>query len=338
MADRQAREIAVAAAEAEMRLDRWFRNHFPDLTHGHVEKLLRTGQIRVDGRRVKAGHRLVEGDRVRVPPLDVAPAPAVAKAKPVAPDDAALLKAAVLYRDDDIIAIAKPPGLAVQGGSGTHRHLDAMLDALRFGKPERPRLVHRLDRDTSGVLLLARSAAAAARLAGAFKRRETRKIYWALVAGVPVPRAGTIDLPLAKGGGPGQRERMRIDRVSGDRAITRFETLDTAGRKVAFLALAPVTGRTHQLRAHCAAIGHPILGDRKYGGTAFPELGPAIDSLMLHAREISLPPGDGGRGLTVVAPLPKAMRATWAFLGFDPETEADPFAHGPRKSKGRTQG
>jgi len=329
MSSGEGREIAVAAAEADMRLDRWFRRHYPGVTQGHIEKLLRTGQIRVGGKRVKAGHRLAEGDRVRVPPIGIAPAPAVEKARPVAARDAAWLKAAVLYTDDDVIAIAKPAGLAVQGGSGTRRHLDQMLDALRFGAAERPRLVHRLDRDTSGVLLLARSAAAAARLATAFKHRETRKVYWALVAGVPEPRSGTIDLALTKDGARGAatgREQVRVDPEDGARAITHYTTLDTAGRKVSFLALAPVTGRTHQIRVHCAAIGHPILGDAKYGGAgAFPELGQPIRSLMLHAREIALPGAAGRRPLQVVAPVPAAMRAICAFLGFDPEDRSDPF-------------
>lgn len=326
MTANDAREMAVTAAEADMRLDRWFRRHFPALTHGHVEKLVRTGQIRVGGRRVKAGHRLAEGDRVRVPPIGITPAPAIEMPRPVAKSDVTWMKAAVLYRDDDVIAIAKPAGLAVQGGTGTHRHLDAMLDALRFGASERPRLVHRLDRDTSGVLLLGRSAAAAARLAAAFKHRETRKIYWALVAGVPELRNGTIDLALAKGGAPG-REQMRIDAKDGMRAITHYATIDTAGRKVAFLALAPVTGRTHQLRVHCAAIGHPILGDQKYGGAApVPDMGQPIRTMMLHAREISLPRFGGPKGLRVVAPLPEAMRTVFAFLGFDPDDQSDPFA------------
>lgn len=315
----------VAADEAGLRLDRWFKRHYPALSHGRLERLLRTGQVRVGGARAKAGTRLAAGDEVRVPPLEAPAAAVPAKTRPpVAEADAAALRAAVLYRDRDVIAIDKPPGLAVQGGSKTRRHLDAMLDALRFDAAERPRLVHRLDKDTSGVLLLARTAAAATALTAAFRRRETRKIYWALVAGIPRPRAGRIDLALDKQRGDGG-ERVVAAVETGQRAITDFATLDTAGTRVAWLALRPLTGRTHQLRAHCAALGTPILGDGKYGGRdAFPEAGLAR-KLHLHAREIAIA-RPGGRGLLrVTAPLPPHMRESWAFLGFDPSRDEDPF-------------
>ncbi|MHA1569853.1 MAG: RluA family pseudouridine synthase [Alphaproteobacteria bacterium] len=317
----------VAPDEGGLRLDRWFRRHYPDLPHGRLERLLRKGEVRVSGARAKAGTRLAVGDEVRVPPLEAprAAAPPKAPPPPVADADAEALRAAVLYRDRDVIALDKPPGLAVQGGSKTRRHLDAMLDALRFDATDRPRLGHRLDKDTSGVLLLARNAAAAAKLAAAFRRRETRKIYWALVSGLPQPPAGRIDLALEKQRGAGG-ERVVAAAETGRRAITEFFTLETAGDKVAWLALRPLTGRTHQLRAHCAALGTPILGDGKYGGRdAFPEANLAR-KLHLHARtlEIARP---GGRGvLQFTAPLPAHMRESWAFLGFDPDRAEDPFA------------
>jgi 23S rRNA pseudouridine955/2504/2580 synthase len=304
--------IAVEAGEADLRLDRWFRRRFPQLSHGRLEKLLRTGQVRVDGRRAQSSTRLEAGQKVRVPPLGEAPPAAPRPA--VSERDARGLQDAVLYRDEDVLAINKPAGLAVQGGSGLDRHLDAMLDALRFGAAERPRLVHRLDRDTSGVLLLARHVRAAAELAEAFRRKDCRKVYWAVVAGVPKPAAGRIDLPLAKL--PGRAgERMAPDEEGKD-AVTKYRTLDHAGRQVAWLELQPLTGRTHQLRAHCAALGTPILGDRKYGGAAAVLASPAVARrLHLHARSIALRRADG-RLLEVSAPAPAHMAATLAFFGF----------------------
>src|SRR5690348_17922783 len=251
--------ISVAEAEAELRLDRWFRRHFPDLGHGRLEKLLRTGQVRVDGKRAKAADRLAPGQRVRVPPLGAAPPRAAAPA--LRPRDIAMLQNAVLHIDDDLIVIDKPAGLAVQGGTNTERHLDGLLDALRFDAKDRPRLVHRLDRDTSGVLVLARSAASAATLAQAFRDKRTRKIYWAAVVRLPKPRSGRIDQALAKLPGPAG-ERVAPDEDEGKRAVTYYRTVSHAGAKIAWLALQPVTGRTHQLRAHCVTLGTPILGDR----------------------------------------------------------------------------
>ncbi len=318
--------VEVAADEADLRLDRWFRRRYPHLSHARLEKLLRTGQVRVDGGRVKAGQRLAPGQRVRVPPLG--PAPEKAGPPPVSAADAKALRARVLYRDDEIIVIDKPPGLAVQGGTKTRRHLDAMLDALHAGG-ERPRLVHRLDRDTSGVLVLARSAAAAARLAKAFRGREVRKLYWALVAGRPKPDEGRIDLPLAKRGRPGG-ERVAPDEAEGKRAVTRYRVIDTVGGRAAWLALEPLTGRTHQLRAHCAAIGAPIVGDGKYGGRAAFIPGEAIaKALHLHARTLLLP-RPGGGSLRITAPLPGHMRETWRLFGFDADADVDPFADDDR--------
>ncbi len=321
--------VEVAVDEADIRLDRWFRRHFPDLPHGRLETLLRTGQVRVDGKRAKAGLRLAAGQAVRVPPLPNAPArPAKAPPPPVDAADAEALRGAVLHRDDQVIAIDKPPGLAVQGGSKITRHLDGMLDALRFGAAERPRLVHRLDKDTSGVLLLARNAAAAGRLAAAFRERTARKIYWALVVGQPKPRQGRIELALAKLAGPGG-ERMAApaggDAEAGKRAVTLYSLVESAGAEAAWLAMWPLTGRTHQLRAHAAALGTPIHGDGKYGGgEAFLQGRGISRKLHLHARRLVLPHPEGGV-LDVSAPLPPHMLKTWRFFGFDPDGSDDPF-------------
>jgi 23S rRNA pseudouridine955/2504/2580 synthase len=323
----KARTLVVSGEEASLRLDRWFKRHFPTLGHGRLEKLLRTGQIRVDGKRVKASARLLAGQTVRVPPLASpdSPPPVARPAPSLREADAGFMRGLVLYRDADVIALNKPPGLAVQGGSGTERHLDAMLDALRFDAAERPRLVHRLDKDTSGVLLLGRSAAAASRLAEAFRDKTTRKIYWAIAVGVPKPFKGRIDLPLAKL--PGRAgERMAPDE-EGKHAVTYYSVLEHMGRRAAWLALWPVTGRTHQLRVHLAAIGTPILGDGKYGGRAAYLAGEGVSrKLHLHARAIAVPHPRGGKALRVTAPLPEHMRATWRFFGFDPDSRADPFA------------
>ena len=230
----------------------------------------------------------------------------------------------ILHRDEAVIVLDKPPGLAVQGGTRTERHLDGMLDALRFDSDERPRLVHRLDKETSGVLVIARSAAAAAFLARAFRDKTTRKIYWALVAGLPKPAQGRIDLALAKQPAQGG-ERVRADPDDGKHAVTYYRVIDGAADQASWLALLPVTGRTHQLRAHCAAIGTPILGDAKYG-TAASHLAavPGAHRLHLHARAIAIPHPQGGI-LRVTAPLPPHMRQSWQFFGFPGDVE-DPFA------------
>jgi 23S rRNA pseudouridine955/2504/2580 synthase len=318
--------LSVAPEDAEIRLDRWFKRHFPALGHGRLEKLLRTGQVRIDGRRAAAGDRLAAGQLVRVPPFGdlAAPTPAE-RTPPLRPRDVQMLRERVLHIDDDVIVIDKPAGLAVQGGTGTDRHLDALLDALRFDGRERPRLVHRLDRDTSGVLVLARSAASAAKLAQAFRDKRTRKIYWAAVVGSPKPRAGRIDQALAKLPGPAG-ERVAPDEDEGKRAVSYYRTVAHAGAKIAWLALQPITGRTHQLRAHCVSLGTPILGDGKYGGgTAHPAGVPNARKLHLHARALALP-HPGGGDFVITAPLPPHMRETWAFFGFDESDERDPFA------------
>ncbi|HVN02658.1 MAG TPA: RluA family pseudouridine synthase, partial [Caulobacteraceae bacterium] len=262
----------VAPAEDGVRLDRWFRRRWPHLSHVQIQKLARTGQIRVDGARAKAETRLAAGAQVRVPPLPDAP-PKAERGDGLSDRDRAFVRGLVLYEDDEVLALNKPSGLAVQGGTKTSRHVDRLLSAWGEGT-ERPRLVHRLDRDTSGVLVLGKSPAAAARLAGAFARRRTQKTYWAIVAGTPKPAEGIIDIPLAKQGF-GDREMVapaaRKD-PSAEPAETEFVTISRAAQTAAWLALRPITGRTHQLRAHMLAIGHPILGDPKYRTEASAEL------------------------------------------------------------------
>jgi len=320
------RILTVTPDEADLRLDRWFKRHFPMIGHGLLEKWLRTGQVRVDGGRVKANQRLNSGQSVRVPPLPADPAPPPAPRPAVDERAAAALRAAVLYRDADVIVLNKPPGLAVQGGTGmADHHLDAMLDALCFDAPERPRLVHRLDKDTSGVLLLGRNAHATAKLAAAFKSRAARKCYWALVAGVPKPRQGRIDAPLAKLGGKGI-EKMGVDEEEGLRAVTYYRVVESALKRAAWLELEPRTGRTHQLRAHCQLLGTPILGDGKYGGKAAMIEGFGLSrKLHLHARALRLPHPRTGALLQVVAPLPSHFVAGFDLFGFVEASAGAPF-------------
>ena len=317
--------IQVTDDEADIRLDRWFRRHYPGLTHSRLERLLRLGQIRVDGGRAKASTRLAPGQHLRIPPFGDA---AVTPDSATRVVDRALLDRAkdlVIYRDSEVIALNKPPGLAVQGGTKVNQHIDALLDGLVFDARERPRLVHRLDKDTSGVLLLGRSVKATAHLAASFHGKVAQKTYWALVAGVPKQRSGRIDLAVAKQRRPRVGERVVPDPAGGKRAITEYDVLELASNRAAWLALRPLTGRTHQLRVHCAALGTPILGDGKYGGReAFIDGVPGTGSLKLHARTVVMPHPSGGM-LEVTAGLPEPMRVTWQFFGFDAERSTDPF-------------
>jgi 23S rRNA pseudouridine955/2504/2580 synthase len=322
------------------RLDRWFKRHYPGVSHVQLEKLLRKGEVRLDGKRARASDRVAAGQMLRLPP-QVTNAPARDRRQPAKPPlanhDKDVIQSLAIHKDSSVIVLNKPSGLATQGGSGLTRHIDGMLDALAFGKKQRPRLVHRLDRDTSGVLVVARTVPAAAALAESLRRRDASKIYWALVKGVPRPPAGTIKLALAKEGGHGPHgrdERMvAADRHDDDakHAVTDYAVMGQAGQKYAWVAARPVTGRTHQIRAHLAAIGHPIVGDFKYGGAEARGMGEIADRLHLHARAIDIAHPDGGR-LRAVAPLPDHMLKTWRLLGFDPASPTDPFtAKKPRK-------
>ncbi len=306
--------LTVADSDAGMRLDRWFRQRFPHVTHGHLSKLLRTGQIRLDGRRCGTGARLQAGQTVRLPPLPAAPVATEQVRRSPDSRDLEDIAARVIHMDDWIIAIDKPAGLAVQGGSGLSRHLDALLDGLRFGAAERPRLVHRLDRQTSGILLLARHAPAARALQACFRDGKVEKTYWALVVGVPdLPRDGRLVMPLVKKGKPG-RERVEVAEEGGRRAVTCARIVASAGRVVAWLELRPLTGRTHQLRVHCAAIGHPILGDGKYGSRTPGRISPSR-RLHLHAQSLCLPHPEGDM-LKLGCALPQDLQESWEMLGF----------------------
>ncbi|MGH7066187.1 MAG: RluA family pseudouridine synthase [Acetobacteraceae bacterium] len=314
----------VAEDEAEIRLDRWFRRHFPGLAQGMIERLCRTGQIRVDGRRAHGATRLASGQAVRIPPL-LPEAPPVAP-KPPDPELVRELAGRILYQDASILVLDKPAGLPVQGGPGIHRHLAGLLEGLRGDSGERPRLVHRLDRDTSGVLLLARSAAVAASLASAFRGREVKKLYWAIVIGAPTPPEGRIDLALIRTRNHRFGRTEPAEAGPAARAITDYRTHERAGNRFAWLELSPLTGRTHQLRVHCTALGNPVLGDVTYGGEdARPRGFPPL--LHLLARRISLLHPMGGH-ISVEAPLPAHMRETFRLLGFAAPRTSPPHRTG----------
>lgn len=325
--------------EEGMRLDRWFKAHFPTLAFGHLQKLLRTGQVRVNGARAKTNTRLEPGMAVRVPPLslrtgedDDAPVKMPSQMGEQK-SDAAFIKSITLYEDREVMVLNKPFGLAVQGGSGTSRHVDGMLEALRGKDGQKPRLVHRIDKDTCGVLLIAKTRLAAATLAKSFRSRSARKIYWALVAGVPRPHQGRISTYLAKGAGEGG-ELMRVAKHGEDEAshaVTYYAVVDNAAQKLSWLSLKPVTGRTHQLRAHTAHIGHPIVGDPKYFSIENWELpGGMQNRLHLLARRLIIPHPKGEGVIDVSAPLPQHMQQSWNLLGLDAKAY-DPIVDAPEE-------
>ena len=321
---------AVTADEAGMRVDRFLEARFPSLAFSHIQRIIRKGELRVNGKRTQPKDRLEPGQTVRIPPLKL-------DAKPARPaGDAektrAFLQSITLYEDADVLVLNKPMGLAVQGGSGTVKHVDGMLEALRDAQGQRPRLVHRLDKDTAGCLLVAKTRFAAAALAKTFRSRAARKVYWALVAGVPKPRQGRISTFLAKEEAEGD-SFMRIARhgeEGASHAVTYYAVVETAARQLAWLSLKPVTGRTHQLRAHCAHIGHPIVGDPKYFSKENWDIpGGLQNRLHLLARRIAVPHPRGGT-IDVTAPLPPHMQQTWNLLGFD-AARYDPIEAAPEK-------
>jgi len=319
----EAARVKIRPDEDGMRLDRWFKLHYPGLPHSQLSKLLRTGQVRVDGGRAKSNARLSTGQEVRVPPMRLERAPAAERppAKPLSAEERRQFRAMVLYEDDEIMVLNKPAGLAVQGGSRTSRHVDGMLMALEGEYRERPLLVHRLDRDTSGVLVVAKRRAIAGKMGKMFATRSVRKIYWAAVKGVPKPPQGKVDAALIKAGGAdGERVRAakHSERDMAQRAVTYYAVIERVTNKFSWLSLKPVTGRQHQLRAHMAILGHPILGDNKYGGDI--DLPETLDQkLHLHARRIVFPHPVTGEAVDITAPLPDHMRRTWEMFGFDAE-------------------
>ena len=332
--------IVVTADETDQRLDRWLRRKFPHLAQSRIEKMCRKGDLRV-----KTSSRVTVGQSVRVPPLPD-PGQVSSGPKPTVPeDDARMIRACVIYKDDHLIAINKPPGLPSQGGSKQTLHVDGLSEALMYDADEKPRLVHRLDKDTSGIMILARNRISANAMSEAFRSRETRKIYWAAIAGTPHPRMGTVRFGLVKAGGHGtggEGEKMvcihprEIDKTPGaKRATTDYAVLSALGGRITWAALVPITGRTHQLRAHMSEFGHPIIGDGKYGGSGQENLGDGWGAglggglskkLHLHARSLSLTHPVTGARLNLVAPLPEHMQRTWDTLDWRAQdVPADPF-------------
>ncbi len=313
----------VADDEVGMRLDRWFKVHFPQVTFAYLNKLTRTGQVRVGAGRVKTNTRLNAGDEIRVPPLAFDKRPADIPKADVAPltrEERRLFASMVMHEDGDLFVLNKPSGFAVQGGTKTHHHLDGLLMGLGVELGERPLLVHRLDRDTSGVIVIAKRRAVAAALGKLFATRVVRKTYWAVVKGVPKPSQGKIDVALVKARGPeGDRMRASKDGEEDDEqnAVTQYAVIDKAGQVASWLSLKPLTGRQHQLRAHAHHLGVPILGDNKYGGdVGLPDGVP--NRLHLHARRVEFPHPRGGT-IDLSAPLPDHMLATFKLFGFDAE-------------------
>ena len=338
--------IIIEEAEADQRLDRWLKKRFSMVGQAQVEKWCRKGELRIDGGRCKASTRIAAGQEVRIPPLPPAQGEQPLKVPARISDaDTAMIRGAVIFKDDHLLVLNKPPGLPSQGGTNQNRHVDGLSEALKFGYPDKPRLVHRLDKDTSGVLLLARTAQMARRLSDAFRHRATRKIYWAAVAGVPLPKMGSIKYGLVKSGGHGTKgegEKMEalhprdIKSVDGaKRAHSDYAVISNLAQRASWVALTPITGRTHQLRVHMAAIGHPIIGDGKYGGSGQENLGDGWGAqlggmisrkLHLHARFIRFEHPVTGKAVSFTASLPPHMVQSWsAFQWHEQEAEEDPF-------------
>lgn len=305
------KQIKITKDDNDIRLDRWFKRHYPNVTHGVLEKALRKGQVKVNGKKAVASQHVLTGDEIRVPPLqERKPSEKrhVTQNAKLNPEDIKAIKNSVIYKDDEIIAINKPAGLAVQGGVGVAISVDSLLDHLKFDYEERPKLVHRIDKDTSGLLLLARKTSVASKLTKQFRDKEIEKTYWAIVVGVPEEKSGRIDLPILKRDSGAGKEKMVAD-DEGDAAVTLYRVLENMGGRFSLLELKPITGKTHQLRVHMEAIGHPILGDGKYGGRAAFISGMS-KKMHLHAREVILPE----KNLTITAELQGHMKETFEML------------------------
>jgi 23S rRNA pseudouridine955/2504/2580 synthase len=327
------RTFAVTEDDDGIRLDRWFKRHMPDVSFNLVSRWARTGQLRINGKKAVPGDRIEAGQEIRVPPLEATPERA-GRVQPrrdsLTDEEIEFVREMVIFEDQNAFVLNKPPGLATQGGTKTNKHLDRLLDGLADERG-RPKLVHRLDKDTSGALLVARTARSAGHFSKAFAGRTARKVYWALVVGVPSPEEGMIDAPLAKQPGSGG-EKMQIDEEHGLPARTRWRLIDRAGNRAAWVELQPLTGRTHQLRAHMAALGHPIVGDAKYGGPEAFLTGGVSRKLHLHARRLRIDAPDGGV-IDVSAELPGHFTESLTMLGFNPMAgDSLPLDHKPPPS------
>jgi 23S rRNA pseudouridine955/2504/2580 synthase len=326
--------LVVDPDEAGMRVDRFLVARFPQLAFTHIQRIIRKGEVRIDGKRAKPEGRLEGGQKLRIPPLRLEPQKVAARSAARDRDERAFLQSITLYEDKDVLVLNKPAGLAVQGGPGTKRHIDGLLEVLRDEEGQKPRLVHRLDKDTAGCLIVAKTRFAAMILSKTFRSRSARKVYWAVVAGVPRVRQGRISTYLAKEEIGEYDARMRVAEHGDEgasHALTYYAVVDTAARKLAWLSLKPVTGRTHQLRAHAAHIGHPIIGDPKYFNVENWELPGGIQNrLHLLARRIVIPHPRTGRPIDVSAPLPPHMEQSFNLLGFD-ASRYDPIVEAPEE-------
>ncbi|MEO0440753.1 MAG: RluA family pseudouridine synthase [Pseudomonadota bacterium] len=334
------RQFTVSVDDEDIRVDRWFKRNMPEVPFNMISRWARTGQLRLDGKRVSPGDRVVAGQVLRVPPAEIERPGRVPKPrKDLSEDEIAFARELVIHKDKAAIVVNKPPGLATQGGSKTSTHLDGLLDALTYDASTRPKLVHRLDKDTSGAILLARSAGAASFFSKRFSGRTARKVYWALVMGVPEIADGMIDLPLSKQPGSGG-EKMHVDEENGQAARSRYRIIERAGNRACWVELQPFTGRTHQLRVHMAAIGHPIVGDGKYGGKDAFLTGAISRKMHLHARRLKIDHPDGHK-LDVKADLPEHFAETVENLGLDlsigdlPLEEKAPGGKAVRKQQSR---
>lgn len=317
--------VTVSEKDDGIRLDRWFSRYYPALKNGQLQRLIRGKNIRVNGAKTSADTRLQAGDELRIPPMEISEKSNLPKKLSKA--DVEFMQSLVIYKDDDVIVLNKPAGIAVQGGTNTTRHIDGMLDALRFEKDEKPKLVHRLDKETSGVLLLGRSANAAAKLAESFASRDAQKIYWALVYGRPKLLTGKVNAPLSKMSGEKGGEQMRVDVENGQKAQTLYRVVDSLAKKASWLEMMPLSGRTHQLRVHCTVLNTPIVGDSKYMDKQREHMGLQDENKMhLHARAIRIPHPKKGI-LEIYAKIPQHIKNSFDFLSFDEKQAGNPFEH-----------
>lgn len=319
--------VSVVKDDDGIRLDRWFLRHYPALKNGQLQRLIRGKNIKVNGQKTSSDFRLSVGDEIRVPPLDIDNNATAQTKKTLSKADIQFMRSLVIYKDEEVIVLNKPAGLAVQGGTKTARHIDGMLEALCFDKEEKPHLVHRLDKDTSGVLILGRTANAAAHLAASFKSRKAQKVYWAVVVGKPKLLSGKIDAPLIKGDAKKGKELMCVNYETGQKAQTLYRVVDALAKKASWLEMSPLTGRTHQLRVHSTLLNTPIIGDVKYGGERAISLGiESAHKMHLHARGLKiLHPNPKKKPIEIFADLPEHMKKTFDFLGFDETQSVNPF-------------